>query len=335
MPQASHRCTTDSLTLMTYKGLVRRGTTPKVVRMQVADESLVRIRPGVYVSGDEWRRARPEKQVIARARALDLASSDRPVFTHETAAALHGLPLYRPDQARVHVTLPPERPGAVVGVVRHRGELPEAEGAEIDGLLCTTLPRTIADVARTATFEKAVTVADAALRRTAGRGAGGYDRDAASAFCEEVRRIARRSAHGVARAERVLRFADGRAQLPGESISRIRLAQLGFSDLELQVPVDAPGGGSYYVDFGIDGRRVLGEFDGAVKYVDGRMLDGRTTAEAFDREKRREDWIRGRTGAPLVRWGWTDVATAATLGARLAAFGIRPPRDARARRRTW
>jgi len=335
MPQAPHRYSTDSLTLLTYNGLVARGTTVRAVRTRLADGSLIKIRPGIYVSGDEWRDARPEVQVLARARALDLASSERPVFTHETAAALHRLPLYRPDRARVHVTLPPERPGAAVGVVRHRGALPDEEIAEIDGHLCTTLPRTVADVARTATFEQAVTVADAALRLIASHGPGAYDVDEASAFCEDVRRIARRSAHGVARAERVLRFADGRAQLPGESISRIRLAQLGFSDLELQVPVDAPGGGSYYVDFGIDGRRVLGEFDGAMKYVDGRMLDGRTTAEAFDREKRREDWIRARTGVPLVRWGWTDVATAATLGARLAAFGIRPAPVARTRRRTW
>ncbi|NYE21065.1 type IV toxin-antitoxin system AbiEi family antitoxin domain-containing protein [Microbacterium immunditiarum] len=334
MPVPLHPYASDSPALLTYASLIDHGLADRAIRMQVAGGSLVRIRPGVYVSGDEWHRARPEHRVLARARALDLTSSDRPVLTHETAAALHGLPLYRPDGARVHVTLPPERPGAVVGVIRHRGEMPADDVTEIDGLLCTTLSRTVADVARTATFEQAVTVADAALRHIAGRGAREYDRDAASAFCADVRRIARRSAHGVARAERVLRFADGRSQLPGESISRIRLVELGFGDLELQVSVDAPDGGSYYVDFGIEGRRALGEFDGAIKYRDGGMLDGRTTAEAFDREKRREDWIRGTTGAPLVRWGWPDVATTATLGARLAAFGIRPARVVRSRRRT-
>lgn len=87
-----------------------------------------------------------------------------------------------------------------------------------------------------------------------------------------------------------------------------------------------PRGRPYYVDFSLEDARALGEFDGSIKYIDGRMLDDRTTAEAFDREKQREDWIRGVTGLPLVRWGWTHIETAESLARRLASFGIRPPR---------
>ncbi|MDY0908961.1 hypothetical protein [Microbacterium sp. CFBP9034] len=182
----------------------------------------------------------------------------------------------------------------------------------------------MADISRTAPFDQAVVVADAALRAVCVRGLGHYDRERADAVRGEVLAAARRSAHGFSRSTRVMGFADGRAQLPGESVSRIRLHAVGFRSIRLQVPVRAPGT-TYYVDFGLEEADAFGEFDGAVKYVDGRMTDGRTAAEVLDREKQREDWIRGSTQRRLARWGWPHIATAATLGARLAAFGIHPP----------
>ena len=105
----------------------------------------------------------------------------------------------------------------------------------------------------------------------------------------------------------------------------MRLAEIGFRRIGLQVRIPAPGGKDYRVDFGLDEVPALGEFDGRMKYEDGRMLVGRTPDDVFDREKQREDWIRGSTGLPLVRWGWSHLRTADTLAARLAAFGIRPP----------
>lgn len=86
----------------------------------------------------------------------------------------------------------------------------------------------------------------------------------------------------------------------------------------------APNSTDYYVDFGLRAEEAFGEFDGSMKYVDGRLLDGRTTAEVFDREKQREDWIRGRTQWRYVRWGWPHLSTPASLGDRLAAFGVYP-----------
>lgn len=91
--------------------------------------------------------------------------------------------------------------------------------------------------------------------------------------------------------------------------------------MEVRGPRDRP----YFVDFGLEDAG-LGEFDGSIKYVDGRFMDGRTTAEVFEREKQREDWIRGTTQLSYVRWGWPHIGTARALADRLAAFGIRPPR---------
>ncbi len=210
--------------------------------------------------------------------------------------------------------------------MRHRGELSDEDVVEIDGLRVTSLARTVADVARTATFEQAATVADAALRTQFVSGPGSYDLDGAQAFRESVTQIAGRSAHGQTRARRVLAFADGRAQLPGESISRIRLRELGFRTIELQVAVPGPHGKTFYVDSGLEDVVAFGEFDGAIKYVDGQLLDGRTSSQTLDEEKQREDWIRGTTQRRYARWGWPHLATASELGARLEAFGIRPVR---------
>lgn len=248
------------------------------------------------------------------------------MFSHETAAAIHGLALYRAHRGAVHTIAPTERPGALKGTIRHRGELPDDEIVEVDGLLCTTLERTTADVARTATFEQAVTVADAALRSVCVSGPGTYDQGRATEFRRAALEVSRRSAHGQTRARRVLKFADGRAQLPGESISRIRLHSLGFRTVLLQMPVPGPAGRTYYVDFALEDAAALGEFDGAIKYVDGKIVDGRTSFQVLDEEKQREDWIRGTTQRRYGRWGWPHIDDAATLGARLAAFGIRPPR---------
>lgn len=293
-------------------------------RRVVAEGMLLALRRGIHVTDDSWRSASSEERAVARAMALASASRVG-VVSHESAAACHGFPLVGAGPDRVHVTLPPSRPGATSGTIRHRGELASEEIVELHGIRCTSLLRTVADVARTASREQAVTVADAVLRRLCGGGRDRYDHERAAQIRDEVLAIARRSAHGIGRAERVMRFADGRAERPGESISRIRLAELGFTTPRLQVAIPAQRPGRFYFsDFGLDRVRTFGEFDGRVKYEDAALASGRSIAQIIVEEKEREDWIRGTTGYRVVRWGWDDISSAAALGARLAAFGIHP-----------
>lgn len=133
------------------------------------------------------------------------------------------------------------------------------------------------------------------------------------------------SVRGIRKARDLIAFADGRAQLPGESVSRLHLRELGFRDVMLQTHVVGPEGEDYWLDFGFRRSRVFGEFDGAIKYLDPVMRRGRALDEILLAEKRREDTIRGVTGWRTARWGWDDVRTPDALAARLAAFGIRPP----------
>ncbi|MGN8553534.1 UNVERIFIED_CONTAM: hypothetical protein OHV15_13210 [Microbacterium sp. SLM126] len=311
--------------LLTSAELSAWGYAPRDRRVEPAASLLIPLRAGVFAVREEWEAAKPEERIVTRAEALARVSAEPPLFSHETAAAIHGLPLYAPDQKRVHATVPESRPGAARGVIRHRGTVAPDDVVRIDGLHCTSLVRTVSDIARTAPVEQAVAVADAALRSRFTHGHAHYDEAGAREFVTVVAATAELSAHGSRRATRIVAFADGRAHRPGESVSRIRLAQLGFRPPRLQVAVPAPRPGrSYFVDFGMDEVAALGEFDGRIKYEDGRLLMDRTADEVFQSEKEREDWIRGVTGRTLVRWGWSHLVSPATLGARLRAFNVTP-----------
>lgn len=63
-------------------------------------------------------------------------------------------------------------------------------------------------------------------------------------------------------------------------------------------------------------QRLLGEFDGKVKY--GRLLrSGEEPGDAVFREKRREDRLRELTGFSMVRITWGDLYRPAETAARI------------------
>lgn len=312
--------------LLRRHDLARQGIGPHALDRMLANSALKRVRPGVYVRAEDVGMLKPEGHIVVRARALAATSRATPVFSHLTAAAILDLPVHGWRGVTLDVILSPARPGRAAEVVRHRGELGEHDVTRVRGLTCTNMVRTVADIARTATFASAVCTIDAALRRVAHARTGRYLFDRAEEFRDSAREVAERSAHGRARAERALAFADGRAQLPGESVSRILLAALGFAPPSLQVRIPGPRGSDYFVDFGLDDANAFGEFDGTGKYVDAALRGTRTAEQAVLTEKQREDWIRGRTQRRFARWGWQHVRSARQLGERLASFGITPPR---------
>ena len=177
---------------------------------------------------------------------------------------------------------------------------------------------------RAVSAEASISVADAALGQIGGDRRRFDDRAAADFTSRLLHRTEMSGPRGIRQARRIVELADGRAQLPLESVSRLQLHRLGFERAELQVPVPAPGGGSYFVDIGLRGLRTFGECDGKDKYVDEARRSGRSVEQVLLDEKAREDWIRGTTQWRLARWGDEHAATPAALGARLARFGIHP-----------
>ncbi len=190
----------------------------------------------------------------------------------------------------------------------------------------TSLSRTVADLIGTLAPESAVALADAAFAMRAGnRLTREYDEHAHAAFVDDVRAHLPPGARGVRQARQVLDFADGRAESPGESVSRLYLRRLGFPPPCLQARIPAPSGRAYFCDFGFEALRTWGEFDGTSKYVDEQGgTDPVEIAGALLAEKRREDWIRGVTGWRVVRWGSADIASTEALSRRLQAFGLLP-----------
>jgi len=307
--------------------LLAEGWTERSIASAVRDGRLHVVRRGAFMQHDDvsglWPEGRHLAHVIAVARDL----SGGAVASHESAAVAWALPLYRHRPSRVHLTTPaPNRISSGRDVIRHVAPLPASDIVIRSGIRCTSLERTVFDMMRTLGPEAAVAAADAGERLFALRGRV-WDEDAVAYWRRSMReRVdAASGARGLRQARWVAAFADGRAQLPGESVSRLQLVRLGFEAPRLQVPVAGPNSQTYFVDFGLSDVRAFGEFDGKDKYLDVAMRRGMPLEQVLLDEKRREDWIRGTTQWRFARWEDEHSATPQALAARLASFGIRPP----------
>lgn len=314
--------------LLSRADLARRGIGDREVARRVEFGTLRKVRRGWWVDRAVWDDLWPESQHrVHLAAVMRDSRSSEVVAGYQSAAAGWGLPLYRSTPARVHLVTPTaDRISSGSDVFRHAHELPLDDIVLRSGIPCTSLERTTFDLARVLAPEAALAIADAALRQVAWR-RDEYDEAAAESWRAALKQRADSApgARGIRQARWIIGLMDGRAQLPGESVSRLHLVRLGFTALRLQVPVPSPGGGRYFVDLGLDDVQMWGEFDGESKYLDEAMRSGRTLEEVLLAEKRREDWIRGVTGRRVLRWSHRDIDTPETLGRRLAAFGVRTP----------
>lgn len=121
---------------------------------------------------------------------------------------------------------------------------------------------------------------------------------------------------GSLEARRIVDFADGASESVGESRSRVAIAKLGLPAPSLQYEIFSDSGRRIGIcDFGWAEERVVGEFDGKVKY--GRLLQpGQEPGDAVFAEKRREDAIREQ-GWDVVRWVWAELSSPRIIGDRI------------------
>ncbi|HKT58319.1 MAG TPA: hypothetical protein VJR25_16275 [Microbacterium sp.] len=317
-----------SAIIRTRPQLVAQGMTQASIGAAVRSGGLHKVGRGCFVEGDAWDAANHEARHLMTVVATDLRAHGV-VFSHVSACILHGLPLVRHLPGRVHTSgraLNGQVRRSEPEVARHQVAVLEPDITDVDGIRCTTLARSVADTIRCVPEETALTIADAAMRRIAwDETTRTYDVAAGDRFRSEVRAQLPVGGRGVKQARMILDLADGRADGPGESISRLYLVQLGYPVPTLQARVRGQKGAYLFLDMLLEDLGVIAEFDGMVKYSDPEMLGGRSTAEAVLDEKAREDWIRGVTGMRVVRWGWEDIASVDTLRRRLRAFGLYPP----------
>ena len=241
---------------------------------------LVRIRRGVYADRTVVEGLSCAARTALEVRAARLVTVVDLVAAGATAALVHDLPLLGPRPMSPHlVEREQDRP-------LHRGASTTLRPEEVVdvGVLSTSVPRTVMDVARVRGFPAGVVIADAALARRVSRGS-----------LEHVLE-GRRNWPGADAAQRAVAFADARSESPLESLGRVRFAEQGLPPPDLQLLIADEEGPFARVDQAWEEHRTLAEADGALKYA--------TPAGLFA-EKRREDRLRD-LGWEVVRYTWDD-----------------------------
>jgi hypothetical protein len=265
---------------------------------------LSRLRRGAYVGAVLPADAAEVHRLLVRATVAGLR---RPgIVSHQSAAVLHGLPLWDVPLDRVHVTRRPRAWNDTSAVLCcHVARVREDEVVGIGGLDVTDRTRTALDLARSLPHEAAVVMLDAALHR------GLLSIDTVRARLFDIA-----GTPGSRSAARAVTAADGRSESVGESRSRVILQRWKVAPSALQFEVRSGDGGFVArTDFAWEGQRLVGEFDGRVKY--GRLLrPGQDPGDAVFEEKLREDAIREENWG-VLRWVWSDLRRPDRLAVRV------------------
>jgi hypothetical protein len=293
--------------LILAESLRASGLTTHAVRALVANGELVRIRRGIYALGATWRGSDSDGKYRLFVRATVIAAEQPVLLSHQSAAALHGLPIIGPWPQGVHAINNDTAGGSSARFTTSHRSVVEPETVIVNGYTVTTLARTLIDVAASSTFLVGVTMTDHALRLEQERANEQHRRGTVGApplskddLYEELARV--RPRNGGAQARRVIEFANPLSANPGESLSRVRMQELGFEIPELQVRFVVKGR-EYWVDFFWRSVRKIGEFDGKIKYTRGVTLGDRHPSEVVVVEKNRENLLRPGVSS-FDRWDW-------------------------------
>lgn len=274
----------------------------------------------------------------ARLRALARQLPGNAVFSHASAARVHGLWLPGAPDPMVHVTIPDQKDREDAGVRVHGAALSPASVVRIDGIAVTDVRRTAVDLARPGDLPHALIAVDSALRhllvpaypdldhRLRRREVPIEEIEAArSSFDEIVDDMS--GWPGMRTARAAIAAADPASASPYESWSRGWILAVGMPAPELNVVLLGASGREYVGDFVWRERRLIGEADGVAKY-------GTTAAEiraAMRSEKERQADLEA-AGWRFVRWVPGD--SGATITARLGrALYLDRPAPARSLRR--
>jgi hypothetical protein len=296
---------TDAVPLRYRSALEPTDLSERTLQRRVKTELVSRVRAGVYVDPIELEMADQRRREFTRIAAVVGTRRDRVVLSHESAAAVWGLPrIGRVAESVDLIDAKLTRPRSLNGVRWRRTPFDPAEIVEHNGYLVTGLLQTVADLACERGFISAVAALDAATGpfvRAAGLVAiRGVERTAVS---ERLREFGRR--RGVRDADRAIEFADPRAESPGESLSRAQMHLLGFPSPHLQVEFDRADGRVDRVDFDWPEFAVFGEFHGDLKYLDPRYRGGRTAEQVLLDERKRDRLIGGRHQRHGAHWDWS------------------------------
>ncbi|TFB69674.1 hypothetical protein E3O06_15225 [Cryobacterium glaciale] len=291
--------------------------------------TLARVKTGVYLDRPLWDGLRRDDQHRLLAVIAERVAGPGLVFSHQTAAALIGLPVLGRWPDRAHVLRECADGGRSTNLlVRHAIGVAGVPTELRAGLTVTAPVRTVIDLATTLPFDSAVVTTDAALYR---------DRRTHRFITtiDDVRELLERMApfRGLRRVLAVLDASTPLSESVGESLCRVILAELGFAAPELQVEIRDAKGFIGFADFTWRHAKVIAEFDGLRKYEDDDLRNGLSASQVVVREKLREDRLRA-LGYQVVRIIWSHLADPVQLLKLLTDVGLMPVHTTRILRHT-
>lgn len=246
-----------------------------------------------FAHRDDMRDEIEPLRVLIRTRAEQIHTASgrwrvtkgREVFSHLSAALVHGLPIAYPAQTRVEVFRPNVSRKYRHLYVRNR-EIPSAHRKMVGIYAVTTVERTLIDVARDYDPDVSVPMLDEAIRR---RLTSRLRLEAVLEECPESR--------GDAAVVCALNLTDGRREAPSESIAAVRFFEHGVAGFEPQVEFFGDHGEVFArVDFCHRDAKLIVEIDGVEKYT----MNGRTPRASIAAEKAREAALEAR-GYKVIR----------------------------------
>ena len=232
-----------------------------------------------------------EREETARQiRSIVLTMDESVIVTHESALLLLGLPVWdMPHNAAVHLSRHGSRKRTRRRGVSGHIAPPQLTTSLVGNVRVASPAWAVAQTACTLGAASAVVAGDAAVHR------GVLDCGQLQTVCTALF-----GTRGSAPLAMLPGRVDGRSESPGESRLRLLLDSAGFDVTPQRVIYDESGHFVARVDLGVDGSRVLVEFDGMLKYR-GTANDGALVAE-----KRRELALT-RLGYAVVRVTWNDL----------------------------
>lgn len=258
----------------------------------VRSGEVIRVRRSAFVTAESLVDTVPEQRHLLRVQAIlrSLGPDTTLVPSHQSALAIHALPIHGTDERHVHMTRTRAGNTRVTnGLSVHRHLQPAAFHTH-DSLLVVHPAVAIVQTAAWYGLDAGMAAADQGLRMGIVTRA-----DLLNGLGHA------RLGRGADLARATVERADGLAESVGESRTRVLFTALGLPTPELQVTLRDAAGPAGRVDFLFREQQTIAEFDGLVKY------DGANGKRALADEKRREDRLRA-LGYEVVRLVWADLA---------------------------
>jgi hypothetical protein len=312
MDQAMHLIAETGVALR--RELIGFGVTDRELAASLRHGVLRRVRQGAYTTPDRWDTVTNVARHKLRCTSVMRSLGPRVALSHTSSLVMQDVPVWAANLDVVHVTRLDGGMGRTdAGVHHHEGQIDRSDlVATSDGLVVTSSARAVIEHGTLHSMESTLVSADAALHL--GRCSG-------QELVDQFARMERWP--GTQHLQIVVRLADGRSESPGETRSRFLCWRHGLPAPELQFEVyDEDGHLVGISDFAWPEHRLLGEFDGRMKYGRG-LAPGQDPSDAVFSEKRREDRLREITQWAMVRLVWGDLELGGYTANRIRQLMLR------------